>query len=531
MSKQRYLTALFSSVTLALFLFLPAQAQEAAMTQILPASPKSATLFYPNLAEVSEVHNLPANAAANPDGTLTAVIYLPGSARTQSLAVNYSGGRVLSTRSETLQPQEADPILDPLRAAVAAARLEEQNLAAQLAGVQARINTWNNPPAPQSDIAAELEKLDAAREKFVPALSGQWLELNERHQKAQEKLDWLENELNSHQPSNKVILTLLKENSGQDRLSYSYLLDDSGWQPVYRLEALPDSEKVHFAMSADIWQRSGLDWENTELSLATVAPGMSLEPGILWPWQIMPTPEEAKARYASAPAMLEEAAMADMAVSMNSLAQSYSPPVEAQRATYALWELGPKNLASGRTSAVSILEEDWAAKFSVTVRPQVGRQGYLTAEVQTGKTARNLPDGQGLFLVDNTSVGQGYFSPLAEGPLFFGQDPMVYADMVLLDSQTDETGLISKDQTRTWHWRITAHNRRGVEIPVRVEDAKPVPGDSRIKLSLTSDPAPQVDEEKQVYFWEQNMAPDSEWIIEHNLKMTAPAELRITSSR
>ena len=82
-----------------------------------------------------------------------------------------------------------------------------------------------------------------------------------------------------------------------------------------------------------------------------------------------------------------------------------------------------------------------------------------------------------------------------------------------------------------WDWRITVHNKRKVEIPVRVEDAKPVAGDGRIKLSLDSKPAPQADDEKQIYSWEQTMAPQSEWVIEHKLQMTAPADLPVSSTR
>ncbi len=108
-------------------------------------------------------------------------------------------------------------------------------------------------------------------------------------------------------------------------------------------------------------------------------------------------------------------------------------PREVQRASYALWELGAKNLINNETSSFAILEDKWPAKFSITLRPLTGRQGYLTAEVDKTAATRNLPDGQGLFLVDNTSVGQGGFSPLSEDPVFFGPDPMVFADMALLD--------------------------------------------------------------------------------------------------
>ncbi len=508
-------------------------APDAAEQTYFSDSPKAVTLFYPNMGEVSEEFTLaPALAGSGQGQEAEVVIYLPGAAQPQTLTLNFSGGRVLSMHSEALQPQEADPVLDPLRAKVDEARSEEQVLAAQFAAAQARLEAWNTAFAPEANIAKELENIDAARQKYVPVLAGEAADLGRRLEKVRAKLSWLENDLNGRPPSWRVKVVLLREKAG-DVVAYSYILDNCGWSPVYRLEALPDQKAVHFAMSAEVWQNSGFDWKNTNLSLATVQPGMSLEPGHLWPWHIgleQPVPPLPAKAMLSASADMAEAPMQERNQEMM-LSKSYAPPQEVQRASYALWELGAKSLVSDEATSFAILEEKWAAKFSVTVRPQSGRQGYLTAKVDRGAAARNLPDGQGLFLVDNTSVGQGGFSPLSEDPVFFGADSMVYAEMVLLDNKSDETGLINKDRTKLWDWRITVHNKRKVEIPVRIEDPKPVVGDGRIKLVLDSKPEPQADEEKQLYFWEKTMAPESEWVIEHKLNMSAPADLPVNSTR
>ena len=496
-------------------------------------SPKSVTLFYPNLGEISEEFTL--DKASGQGQEIEVVVYLPGTARPETLTMNFTGGRVLSMHSEALKPMEADPVLDPLRAELDAARSAEQTLAAESLAVEARLSGLNSAFMPQTNIAKELEQLNAARQKSVPALAAEAAELNRRLEKIRAKLSWLENEVNSQPPSWRVKVVLLREQGG-DKIVYSYIMDNCGWSPIYRLEALPDQKSVKFAMSAEVWQRSGFDWSDTALSLATVQPGLALEPGHLWPWRIgleqPAVPNRMQAFSASAgmgDALMKEDVAVDMEVSRSS--KSYAPPQEVQRASYALWELGSKSMANGETTSFAILEDSWKAEFSVTLRPQTGPQGFLTAKVDKGVAARNLPDGQGLFLVDNTSVGQGGFSPLSEEPIFFGSDPMVFADMVLLDNKSDETGLISKDRSMVWDWRITVHNKRKVEIPVRVEDAKPVAGDGRIKLSLNSNPAPQADDEKQIYFWEQTMPPESEWVIEHKLEMTAPADLPVNSTR
>ena len=501
------------------------------MLTLCSNSPKSVTLFYPNLGEAREEFTLDKNAAQSQGQEIELLIYLPGAARPDTLTMNFTGGRVLSMHSEALRPDEADPVLDPLRARLDEARSREQVLTAQAAAVEARLNGLNSAFMPEASIAKELEQLDAARQKYVPALAAEAAQLSRTLEKARAELAWLESELNSHPPSWRVKAVLLRENTSGDAVTYAYILDNCGWNPVYRLEALPDQKSVHFSMSAEVWQRSGFDWNNTDLRLATVQPGLSLAPGELWPWRIGPEePLLARSQKSMSMEMMESAAPIQASADMV-MSKPYTPPREVQRTSYALWELGAKNLVNNETSSFAILEDKWPAKFSVTLRPLTGRSGYLTAQVDKSAATRNLPDGQGLYLVDNTSVGQGEFSPLSEDPIFFGPDPMVFADMKLLDSKSDETGLINKDMTMTWNWRITVHNKRKVEIPVRVEDALPVVGDGRIKLVVNSKPAPQTDEEKQIYFWEQAMGPESQWVIEHKLNMSAPADLPVNSTR
>lgn len=522
---------LLLSLGLCLVLGLPALAQPAPQSlatgveTYFSASPKSVTLLYPDKGEIHEEFALNKGQAEGKE--FEVVIYLPGEADPQSLSLNFAGGRVLSFNSENIKPGEDDPFLASLQSRVEAAKAETQELEGKLTAVQARINAWNNTPAPTANIVAELERLDAARQKYLPALSVTAAELARQVEKARERQAWLEEELGQHAASFRVRVALLREKPG-DSVSYSYIAGSCGWNPVYRLEAAPDQKSVLFAMNAEIWQNSGFDWENTPISLSTMQPGLGLSPTDLYPWRIGAerAPESLRMSLSKE---VNDSVVPAAGYAAKPMAASL--PQEEQRTTYALWTLGPKTLVSGRSANVTLLEETWAAKFSVTLRPLADAQGYLTAQIDKSKTARSLPDGNALYLVDGTSVGQGLFLPLSDEPIFFGADPMISSEMVLLDSKSDEAGIISKDRILTWDWRITIHNKRKVEISLRVEDSKPEVGDGRIKLVLDSNPAPQADEEKHIYFWEKILAPGSDWVISHKLKMTAPADLPITSTR
>ena len=490
-------------------------------------SPKAVTLLYPDQGEVHEEFTLsPAGASGK---EIELVIYLPGASDPQSLTLNFAGGRVLSINNESVAPGEDDPLLAFLRTKVEAAQAETRVLEARLNAVQARINSWNNTPAPTANIVTELERLDAARQKYVPALAAEAAELVPQVEKAKLRQTWLEGKMLAHTASWRVRVALLREKPG-DRISYSYIMNDCGWEPVYRLEASPDQKSVHFAMNAKFWQKSGFDWKNTLVSLSTMPRGLGLSPRELYAWNIglmQNLPENAQREVMSKVDSGEIAASAGYTAKP----MSFAPPEEEQRATYALWKLGAKDLISEQSASVTLLEEDWKAEFSVTLRPWTEDQGYLTAKIDKSKTSRGLPDGQALYFVDGSSAGQELFSPLSDDSIFFGADPMISSEMVLLDSKSDETGIISKDRTMIWDWRITVHNKRKVEIPVRVEDSRPIVGDGRIVLDMESNPMPKTDEEKHSYFWEKNMAPESEWIISHKLKITAPANLPVVSTR
>ena len=65
-------------------------------------SPKSVTLFYPNLGEISEEFTL--DKASGQGQEIEVVVYLPGTARPETLTMNFTGGRVLSIHSEALKP-------------------------------------------------------------------------------------------------------------------------------------------------------------------------------------------------------------------------------------------------------------------------------------------------------------------------------------------------------------------------------------------------------------------------------------------
>lgn len=71
-------------------------------------------------------------------------------------------------------------------------------------------------------------------------------------------------------PVKDVVVDLV--NAAGDTLHVEYLVGACGWQPSYDLRAAKDLAKVDMTYRARVWQQSGEDWSDVQLSLSTAQP-------------------------------------------------------------------------------------------------------------------------------------------------------------------------------------------------------------------------------------------------------------------
>jgi len=120
------------------------------------------------------------------------------------------------------------------------------------------------------------------------------LEQNQILKDQRAKLNALKKKLNSIRPqrsteSRKVSVILDAARAGRFKLSLSYTVMRARWIPLYTMRALPDSSEIEFAMSANIQQNSGENWENAKAFLSRLSSSfdksscaVSLDTGFLY---------------------------------------------------------------------------------------------------------------------------------------------------------------------------------------------------------------------------------------------------------
>ncbi len=303
-------------------------------------------------------------------------------------------------------------------------------------------------------------------------------------------------------------------NVRQLEVAYSYILGNSGWSSFYRLEARPGQDLVEFSWDAEVWQTSGTDWDNVQMSLATLEPQRKLDPRPLPEWIVGP-------RQVLGP-MVRTMDMARK--SEPALMAMESQPILERTGTFSQWRLGPRSLAAGEKSRFNIQQEDWPARFTHLLRPSLGNSAFIRAAVEF-ELGGDYPGGQALFFLERALTGKKWFSLTGtEETLFFGQDPFVSAELITREKKSGAAGFRGNRQTYLWDFVIGLENNHSYPVDLRVEEPRPVISDERVNASFDFRPEP-TEKTQDMFIWELPLEPGQEAEIHIRINMQAPKDM------
>ena len=486
------------------------------------AAPVQVTLF-PDSAQVEEVAKVTCESAEA--GLWSCGLTLPGQADPATLRFGRLPGKAaiadLSWKTRRDPDQAA---LASLLARRDELRAEKDGISAELEGVRGRLAFWKAQTEPAQQTVAALRELAAELGQTLRADTAQAQALERKLAEVSAKLARVEEEIAAAAGRVRTVwdVSVLLSGAAVDELSYAYTLRDCGWTPLYRLEALPGQSRIDFSWQAKVWQRSGQNWRDVRLLLATMQPQVQAEPSDLPPWEIQPVQVYRKAMRA--PAMMMEMAggAADQMV-----AAAPAPPREIRRGTYAAWDMGQKTVPAGEERILEIERGAWQAAFTHLVRPSLDSKAFVQATAEF-TAPKELPPGNAFFLLDGAMVDQRPFELSGrEATLFFGTDPLLTCETTLKDKKTGEKGLFGSRQTFLRDWTLTVKNAAAHPVRVRIEEPRPLPRDERIKIEFKASPEPLKEDDPETLAWNATIPAGKESVISLNLKIDAPEDLNV----
>lgn len=398
----------------------------------------------------------------------------------------------------------------------------------QLAAIKLQLSLWEELPsqAGLTDLEGQLDKVRTA----VPALVQERTRLTD-------KLNLVEKAL-SEMPSDSAdsgrqVQIVLKDKVEARELTvqYSYHLPDCGWQPVYYFDARPSSgEGIGVRLMADVWQRTGTDWKDTEVTLVTRPASGARAPASLRPWIVESRPEpkamverSANRVGARAMAMQEDA----MPVAAKPVPPAHAKVAVDSNAVYATWTLAVRGLPEGN-SRLLMAEDTWKAPLQWLARPGERENRVWIMSKYTIPEGQVWPEGRAEYSLDGQNVGHDSFNPKGrEVTLFFGADPRVTVRVESDGKKRSESGLIGKTRNLAWSWTYTINNSHAKPVTVRIERPAPQIVDEDVKVTYDNAPEPVLDNKKHVLRWDVTAPASGSAEVRHGLTISAPASMNL----
>jgi uncharacterized protein (TIGR02231 family) len=115
------------------------------------------------------------------------------------------------------------------------------------------------------------------------------LELNQDEKKLNQEISRLQNHLNqlnarkNTNPS-EIFVTVAVDKAVNSKLRLNYLAYSAGWIPTYDLRSDDINQPIEMVYKAKVYQATGNDWENVNMTLSTGNPTVGGQSPILNPW-------------------------------------------------------------------------------------------------------------------------------------------------------------------------------------------------------------------------------------------------------
>ena len=273
-------------------------------------------------------------------------------------------------------------------------------------------------------------------------------------------------------------------------------------------------QPLEVVYKANIYQSTGMDWNNVLISLSNATPWVSGDVPNLYPWYVdfyYPRPVSGMARAKGAVPMT---AMEEMAVENSNIeydALSSSGLVSRSEAVTAMnFDISVPYtvLSDGKTQTVEIQKSEMEALYKYVTVPKLSACAYLTGEV-AGWGDQGFRSGEAAIYFDKGYVGNSTLNASSVEDtlvLSLGVDNGI---TVSREKRKDYSSkrVIGANKTDIYSFVVTVKNNKSTTIGIKVKDQLPVSTSSDITVEAVDISGGKVDPTTGEVTWELSLKP------------------------
>lgn len=345
-------------------------------------------------------------------------------------------------------------------------------------------------------------------------------------------------------PIHRIVVTLQTEDYAKGKIDVSYLVSNAGWVPMYDLRSDVNQGNINLSYKAQVYQNTGVDWEDVRLSISTNNPYQNKTKPTLHPWYIdyyVYNQSQKRSNYGNglkqkaaaygyndnAPttnsAAIEEVAVMD-AVTADKFVQVVDQVISAEFQIDLPYTIKSNN----EQHMVLVKNEDLKADFKYYTVPKFDKAAYLVAELSKLDELQLVPAKANIFF-DGSYIGETYLDPTTMDDtlqLSLGKDPNIIVKRTLLKHESKDK-IVANNKERTFAYAIEVKNLKSTSIEIVVQDQIPVTQNAEIEIEAVELSKGVLDERTGIIEWSFNLKSKGSKDLEFKYKVKHPKDQNV----
>ncbi len=474
---------------------------------------------------------------------------LAGEINNQSLTVNAGNGVVVESavfqnnylENEVMSPRarEIKDSIEYLRDERIVTTTKISVLTEQIAVLQGnRKVSGDNNGLSVAELTKLLDLINTRMEGFLTQKNKQEAQLK----KTDERIALLTKQLDEEkkkgfQPGGQLLVKLYAKEATNNQVVISYTVPNAGWVPGYDIRVEDLGKPADLFYKANIYQNSGVNWNNVHLTLSTGNPQEGVQAPVMSPWYlafIEPTMRinSYKKALVNAPMAAGVAYDAVAAASETSSMNEYVSVDNAGISTSFDIDLPYSIPNDGKQHMVAIKKYELPATYRYYAAPKLDKDAFLQAQI-TNWEDLNLIPGQSNIFYEGTYVGEGYIDVRnTSDTLTFslGRDKKIVIKREQ-DKKQRSSKTIGSNVKETFAYTISIRNSRKDNISLVLQDQQPVSNDKDILIEDKETGKADYDETTGMMKWTLDLKPNETGIVKFGYTIKYPKDKRIDNLR
>ncbi len=368
-------------------------------------------------------------------------------------------------------------------------------------------------------------------------------------QRLQERYNNLQNYQNQtydakkYAPIPRVVITLSAAEAASGKIAFSYLVSQAGWVPLYDIRSDSQTGKISLTYKAQVFQNSGIDWDNIKLNISTNNPYANKTKPELNPWYIdyyaykrKMELEEISVRGGRAIPqaafnqgfMLDDAANQKLEEKPALGADQFTTVVHQLIAAEFKIDLPYSIKSNNEKNLVLIKNSDLNTTFKYYSVPKVDPGVYLVAQMTKLDELQLVPASANIFF-DGSYIGETYLDPTSMDDtlnLSLGKDPNIVVKRTLL-KQKSKDKVVQDKRERTFSYQIEVQNNKSSAIQLIIQDQVPMTTNNDITIELLEKDSARELPGNGILEWDYKLKPGENKKLEFSFKVKHPKDQQI----